>query len=54
MRLGTGETPDGVVYQQDLGERTQDEAVAMSEYDPGDGWVSVVEEGPIQYVAKKY
>jgi hypothetical protein len=35
--LGT----DGVVYQKDLGERTESVAVAMAEYNPGDGWNSV-------------
>jgi Protein of unknown function (DUF2950) len=29
---------DGVVYQKDLGEKTTDIAVAMAEYNPGDGW----------------
>ena len=30
---------DGVVYQKDLGENTTDAAAAMSEYNPGDGWI---------------
>jgi hypothetical protein len=29
---------DGIVYQKDLGEKTSDLAVAMAEYNPGDGW----------------
>jgi len=33
---------DGTVYQKDLGEKTADLAVAMAEYNPGDGWSSVV------------
>jgi len=33
---------DGTVYQKDLGENTTDLAAAMAEYNPGDGWNSVV------------
>jgi hypothetical protein len=33
---------DGTVYQKDLGEKTTDVAVAMAEYNPGDGWEAVV------------
>jgi hypothetical protein len=33
---------DGVVYQKDLGEKTDDIARALSEYDPGDGWKSAI------------
>ena len=29
---------DSIVYQKDLGEKTDEVARAMSEYDPGDGW----------------
>ncbi len=29
---------DGIVYQKDLGEKTTDLAVAMADYNPGDGW----------------
>ncbi|MGB2634888.1 MAG: DUF2950 family protein [Candidatus Acidiferrum sp.] len=36
MTFVTGK--DGVVYQKDLGEKTVDTAVAITEYDPGDGW----------------
>jgi len=43
---------NGVIYQKDLGDKTQDVAVAMADYNPGDGWIRVVEEEP-QYVAKK-
>jgi hypothetical protein len=43
---------DGVIYEKDLGDKTQDVAVAMAEYNPGDGWARVAEEEP-QYVAKK-
>jgi hypothetical protein len=32
---------DGVVYQKDLGEKTREAAVAMTDYDPGDGWEKV-------------
>jgi hypothetical protein len=32
---------NGTVYQKDLGEKTADVAVAMTEYNPGDGWDSV-------------
>ena len=43
---------DGVIYEKDLGDKTQDFAVAMAEYNPGDGWVRVQQEEP-QYVAKE-
>jgi len=33
---------DNTVYQKDLGEKTTDVAVAMAEYNPGDGWEAVV------------
>jgi Protein of unknown function (DUF2950) len=33
---------DGTVYQKDLGEKTNNVAVAMSDYNPGDGWDAVV------------
>jgi hypothetical protein len=29
---------DGVVYQKDLGEKTRDIALAMTEFNPADGW----------------
>lgn len=29
---------DGVIYQKDLGENTSDVGVAITEYNPGDGW----------------
>jgi len=32
---------DGIVYQKDLGERTADSAIAISEYNPRDGWQPV-------------
>jgi hypothetical protein len=32
---------DGVLLQKDLGKTTTDTASAMSEFDPGDGWVPV-------------
>lgn len=32
---------DGVVYQKDLGEKTAEVAVTMTEYNPGDGWNKV-------------
>lgn len=34
---------DGIVYQKDLGEKTTEAAVAMTQYDPGDGWSNVAE-----------
>ncbi|MGC1449899.1 MAG: DUF2950 domain-containing protein [Candidatus Sulfotelmatobacter sp.] len=33
---------DGTVYQKDLGEKTTEVAVALAEYNPGDGWTKVV------------
>jgi hypothetical protein len=33
---------DGVVYEKDLGEKTEESATAMTAYDPGDGWNRVV------------
>jgi Protein of unknown function (DUF2950) len=30
--------PDGIVYEKDLGEKTVDTAMAITEYNPGDGW----------------
>jgi hypothetical protein len=33
---------DSTVYQKDLGEKTNDIAVAMTEYNPGDGWEGVL------------
>jgi hypothetical protein len=33
---------DGVVYQKDLGDKTAETAVAITEYNPGDGWTVVV------------
>jgi len=39
---------DGVVYQKDLGEKTNEIAMAMTEYNPGDGWSSVVGTETIQ------
>lgn len=32
---------DGIVYQKDLGEKTHEAAVAMTDYNPGDGWDKV-------------
>ncbi len=32
---------DGIVYQKDLGDKTTEVAVAMAEYNPGDGWIEV-------------
>jgi hypothetical protein len=29
---------DGIIYQKDLGEKTNDVAAAMTEYNPGDAW----------------
>ncbi len=34
---------DGIVYQKDLGENTNDLARAMTEYNPGDGWKPAIE-----------
>jgi Protein of unknown function (DUF2950) len=33
---------DGIVHQKDLGEKTTDLALAIAEYNPGDGWTDVV------------
>jgi Protein of unknown function (DUF2950) len=33
---------DGIVHQKDLGEKTTEVALAMTEYNPGEGWDSVV------------
>ena len=33
---------DGVIYQKDLGEQTTDQAAAMTEYNPGEGWSPAV------------
>ena len=33
---------DGVIYQKDLGEQTTDQAAAMTEYNPGEGWSHAV------------
>jgi hypothetical protein len=32
---------DGIIYQKDLGEKTAEVAVAIAEYNPGDGWNNV-------------
>lgn len=37
--------PNGVVYQKDLGEKTRDTAMSMTEYNPSDGWTTVGETG---------
>jgi hypothetical protein len=42
---------DGAVFQKDLGDKTREVAMAMAEYNPGDGWVGVVGAGTTQYVA---
>ena len=34
--------PERVVYQKDLGEKTSETATAMAEYNPGDGWTSLI------------
>ena len=33
---------DGAVYQKDLGEKTGDVALAMTEFNPADGWSPAV------------
>ena len=38
--------PDGIVYQKDLGESTAEIAVALTEYDPTDGWSRAVSAQP--------
>ena len=40
--------PDGAVYQKDLGENTNEVAMAMTEYNPGEGWSSIVGTETIQ------
>jgi len=32
---------DGVVYQQDLGEKTSDLAAAIKDFNPADAWTAV-------------
>jgi hypothetical protein len=32
---------DGLIYQKDLGDKTSDAAMAVTEYNPGDGWNKV-------------
>jgi Protein of unknown function (DUF2950) len=39
--------PDGTIYQKDLGEKTTDAALAIAEYNPGDGWNTVTGTGAI-------
>jgi len=39
---------DGTIYQKDLGEKTAEIADAMAEYNPGDGWSSVVGTAPLK------
>jgi hypothetical protein len=34
---------DGIIYEKDLGERSADVAMAITEYNPGDGWKPVSE-----------
>jgi hypothetical protein len=34
---------DGIVYQKDLGEKTVNTAIAITEYNPGDGWKRATE-----------
>ena len=34
---------DGVVWEQDLGPDTVQEAAAITTFDPGEGWVRVAE-----------
>jgi hypothetical protein len=33
---------DGIVYQKDLGDQTANAAAAITEYNPGDGWVPAI------------
>jgi hypothetical protein len=33
---------DGAVYQKDLGEKTSDVAIAMTEFNPSDGWTAAM------------
>jgi hypothetical protein len=33
---------DGIVYQKDLGEKTTDVALALADYNPGDGWTPAI------------
>jgi hypothetical protein len=34
---------DGILFQKDLGKTTAETAMAMTEFDPGDGWTPVQE-----------
>jgi hypothetical protein len=40
---------DGVVYQKDLGEKTSDVAIAVTEYNPGEGWNNVTGTAATEY-----
>lgn len=40
---------DGIIYQKDLGEKTALLAIAMTEYNPGDGWERVIGTESAQY-----
>ena len=44
---------DGVVYQKDLGEKTEVLANAMKEYNPGAGWKKAVDDQPEMASAQK-
>jgi hypothetical protein len=37
---------DGVIYQKDLGEKTSEEAAAITAYNPGEGWTVVLKPEP--------
>jgi hypothetical protein len=39
---------DGVVYEKDLGPKTVDTAVAITEYNPGDGWKPMNQQPSVQ------
>ena len=34
---------EGTIFQKDLGEKTAEVVLAMAEYNPGEGWNSVVD-----------
>jgi hypothetical protein len=46
--------PNGVVYQKDLGEKTEEAAAAITSFNPGEGWTVVLEpEAPGRFAGVK-
>ena len=40
--------PDGIVYEKDLGPKTTEAAVALTDYNPGDGWKPVNQQPSVE------